>query len=286
MLGLLGLRSLAIYKRIQRVDLQGALAPAGADATNYLLVGSDSRAELDPEGASGVTGSRADTIIVLRLTPEGARMMSIPRDLWVQIADTGREGRINGSYNSGPANLVRTVTENLGIPVNHYVEVGFGSFVGLVDALGGVSIDFPYAASDTHSGLNITEPGVHQLDGQQALAYARSRHYTEIIDGRPRTDPTADLGRQQRQQAFLRASLGKLGESRNPLRLLAAADAMSGELKVDDGLGPTEMFRLARKLGAASPESVVLPTRNARKGKAAVLLLEEPAAQEVLAGFR
>ena len=285
-LGFFAYRAVSTFNRIERVDLQGSLAASNGTTTNYLLVGSDSRAELDPEGSSGVTGSRADTIIVLRLSPEGSQMMSIPRDLWVQIADTGQNGRINGAFNRGSANLVRTVTSNLDIPINHYVEVGFGSFAGLVDSLGGVPIEFPYPAFDKQSGLNITEPGVHVLNGEQALAYARSRHFVEIVDGKERKDPTGDLGRQQRQQTFLRAALGALGESRNPIELLSAADSMSGELKVDDGLGMRDMFNLARKLGAASPETVVLPTRNVRKGKAAVLELEEPAAQEVLAGFR
>ena len=111
-------------------------------------------------------------------------MMSIPRDLWVEVADTGEMGRINGAYNRGPANLVQTVKNNLDVPVNHYMEVGFGSFVGLVDAIGGVTINFPNPVFDPGSGLNVTTSGDVTLDGQQALAYARARNYTEIIDGR------------------------------------------------------------------------------------------------------
>ncbi len=284
--GYFAYRAWSTFNAIERVDLSTALTPATGDFTNYLLVGSDSRDELDPEGASGVTGSRADTMIILRVGPSGAQMMSIPRDLWVTIADTGSSGRINGSFNRGPANLVQTITDNLGIPVNHYVEVGFASFAGLVDSLGGVPIEFPHPAFDEQSGLNITEPGVHVLTGDQALAYARSRHFTEVIDGREVKDPTADLGRQERQQKFLIAALGALGDSRNPMELLAAGDSMSSELKVDTGLGMFDMFSLARRLGGTSPETVVLPTRPTRKGNAAVLVLKEPDAEGVLDGFR
>lgn len=274
------------FSGIQKVDLADVLDPVTGDSVNYLLVGSDSRDELDPEGDSGVTGRRSDTLILLRTTPAGSTMMSIPRDLWVTLADTGREGRINGAYNAGPANLVRTVKENLDVPVNHYVEVGFASFVGLVDAMGGVTIPVPHPAFDRASGLVIPEAGEVTLDGTQALAYVRSRNYTEIIDGRERLEPTADLGRQQRQQLFLRTVLGEVGSTRNPVTLVRVAGAMSSELVVDSGLGFTDALSLVRKLGGSSPDSVVLPTEGVRRGGAAVLVLVQPDASHVLDGFR
>lgn len=274
------------YSNIERLNLEDVLDPVNGDRVNYLLVGSDSRAEFDPEGNSGVTGSRSDTIIVLQTTPDGSKMMSIPRDLWVTIHDTGKSGRINGAYNHGPANLVATVKENLDIPVNHYLEVGFGSFAGLVDAIGGVTIDFPHPAFDKQSGLNVETSGPVLLNGEQALAYARSRHYTEVIDGRNVTDPTADLGRQQRQQTFLRTALSEVGATRNPLTLINVADAVSGELKIDSGLGFMEAVSFVRKLGGSSPETVILPVTGVRKGRAAVVVLDEPRAQEALAQFR
>ena len=274
------------YGRIEKIDLTDVLDPVTGDATNYLLVGSDSRSEFDPEGESGVEGTRSDTIILLRITPEGAAMMSIPRDLWVEVADTGEMGRINGAYNRGPANLVRTVQNNLDVPVNHYMEVGFGSFVGLVDAIGGVTINFPNPVFDPGSGLNVTTAGDVTLDGQQALAYARARNYTEIIDGEEVKEPTADLGRQQRQQNFLRTAMREVGATRNPVTLVRVADAMSSELIVDSGLGFWEATTMVRKLGGSDPLTVVLPTEGARRGQAAVLVLDQPEAEQVLAAFR
>lgn len=288
--GLLGLRAWRAYRGIERVDLSGVLDPVTGDAVNYLLVGSDSRDALDPDvpvgGRTTVTGKRSDTIILLRVTPDGARMMSIPRDLWVTIASTGKQGRINGAYNAGPSNLVRTVKDNLRVPVNHYIEVGFDSFVGVVDALGGVTIDFPHPATDTHSGLFVDTAGPVTLDGRQALAYARSRHYTETIDGKEVTDPTADLGRQERQQQFLRTALGAVGGSRNPLELIAVTEALSSGLVLDDSIGVFDLFDLARRLSATDPESVLLPTKGARKSGASVLVLDEPEAERVLATLR
>ena len=170
--------------------------------------------------------------------------------------------------------------------MNHYVEVGFGSFVGLVDAIGGVTINFPHPVFDPGSGLNVTTAGDVILDGQQALAYARSRNYTEIIDGEEVKEPTADLGRQQRQQNFLRTALGEVGATRNPFTLVRVADAMSAELIVDSGLGFWEALTLVRRLGGSDPLSVVLPTEGVRRGDAAVLVLAQPEAEQVLAAFR
>ncbi|MFZ4519033.1 MAG: LCP family protein [Microthrixaceae bacterium] len=288
--GWLGFRAWSAYRAIERVDLAGVLDPVSGPQVNYLLVGSDSREGLDPDvgpgGRSTVTGKRSDTIILLRVGPDGSSMMSIPRDLWVTYPVSGRKGRVNGAYNAGPEALVRTVKSNLNVPVNHYMEVGFDSFAGLVDALGGVTIDFPHPASDRKSGLRVDASGPVTLDGRQALAYVRSRTYTETIDGKQVTDPTADLGREKRQQTFLRTALGDVGATRNPLTLVGVAESMSSGLTIDSTLGAMDLFSLGRRLGATAPATVELPTRPATIGGAAVLLLKEPDAQQVLAGFR
>ena len=101
------------------------------------------------------------------------------------------------------------------------MEVDFVTFAGLVDAVGGVNIDFPYPAFDKQSGLDVKQTGSVKLNGQQALAYVRSRHYTEIKeDGKPHEDPTADLGRIGRQQDFMRAVMYKVASTQNPISLV------------------------------------------------------------------
>jgi LCP family protein required for cell wall assembly len=278
------------YNGIQRVDLEGVLDEPEGDSLNYLLVGSDSRENLDPEAPDAaeptVAGRRADTIILLRVGPEGSLMMSIPRDLWVTNPATGAEGRINGTYNDGPANLVRAVQSNLGVPVNHYMEVDFASFAGLIDAVGGITVDFPNPAFDPGSGLDVRATGPVTLDGTQALAYVRARNYTEVINGEEVKDPTADLGRQERQRQFLVNALSEVGSERNPIALGRAGAAMSGGLTADTGFGFTDALSLARRLGGTTPETLVLPTRGARIGGASVLLLQEDEAAPVLSRFR
>ncbi len=276
---------------LDRVDLGDALTAASGDTVNYLIVGSDSRAGITAETPNagaigpGVAGKRSDTIIVLRVSPSGSKMMSIPRDLWVTNAATGKPGRVNAAYNAGPANLVRTVTTNLGVPIQHYVEIDFVSFSAMVDAMGGITIDFPHPAKDGASGLNMAGTGKQLLDGPTSLAYVRSRHYTELIDGKYVTDPTSDLGRQQRQQNFIRAVLSEVGQTRNPITGVKLVNAAAGGVRVDTELGIGDIWSLAREMSGTDPATVVLPTTPARKGSADVLLLQTAPAAPILRDF-
>ena len=180
------------------------------------MIGSDSR-----EGVSGsdadfgavgdtavVQGRRSDTIMILRQEKDGngAALVSLPRDLWITIAGSGSQNRINAAYNDGPEVLAATITHELGIPINHVVDVDFLGFKDLVDAAGGAVVCFEYVTRDLNSGLD-QQPGCNELDGVQALAYARSRNYEEFRDGEWRKDPTADLGRIQRQQNFIASTV-------------------------------------------------------------------------------
>jgi LCP family protein required for cell wall assembly len=234
-------------------------------------------------------GERSDTIMVLRLEGSSSKMLSIPRDLIVPIADTGGKERINSAYNAdlggGPSRLLKTVQSSLGIPIHRYMEVDFVTFAGLVDAVGGVTIDFPYPAFDNNTGLDINQTGPVELNGEQALAYVRSRHYTEIKeDGKPHEDPTADLGRIQRQQTFLRTVMGKVAGSHNPFTLLKAGGEVAGGIRVDDALGLWSAMRLAWDLKGLHPESVPLPV--GLNSDRATLHLQEPDADAVLAQFQ
>jgi anionic cell wall polymer biosynthesis LytR-Cps2A-Psr (LCP) family protein len=125
-----------------------------------------------------------------------------------------------------------------------------------------------------------------ELDGAQALAFVRSRHYVEVINGRNVPDLTGDIGRVGRQQKFLTAVLGKLGASRNPLALAHAASSASHGLRVDDSIGYTDAVRLALRLRGLHPETVVLPTKLGSNRDGSVLFLSHPAADPILASFK
>jgi LCP family protein required for cell wall assembly len=197
------------------------LSPASATVENFLLVGSDTRAGADPTAADAggigtaadVSGGRSDTIMILRhdTSSGSASLLSIPRDLWVAVPGHDKKRRINSALNDGPDVLVQTIQENLGIPIHHYVEIDFSGFKTLVDALGGVRICVDTAVRDVNTGLNIPEPGCHVLDGVQALAYARSRHYESYVNDTWEQDPTSDIGRTKRQQQFVNLALRTAG---------------------------------------------------------------------------
>lgn len=287
-----------LFDQVQRVEVGEALDPIGGGGTNYLIVGSDSREVVasagaeDPAiqpGGDAPAGQRSDTMLVLRIQPDGSQMMSIPRDLLVTDPSTGNQGRINATYRAGPANLIRTVQQNLSIPVHRYIEVDFVTFSSLVDALGGITLGpdvVPHPAHDDHSGLDIGA-GPVELDGRMALAFVRSRHYTETIDGREVVDATADLGRVQRQQAFLRTVLKKAGGSRNPITLLRVASSVTDGLRIDDQMSLVDAVRFAWNMGRLSPESVELPTQPFRASSgAAMLRVDEEAAGAALDRFR
>ncbi|HYX45125.1 MAG TPA: LCP family protein [Acidimicrobiales bacterium] len=259
---------------------------------NVLLVGSDSRSRLtgdlaEQAGKNQVSGSRSDTIMVLHVDAKTkkAAILSIPRDLYVRIPGTTRADRINTTFASGgAAGLVRAIKENLGIQVNHYVEVDFVGFRGIVDTVGGVNVYVPAPARDNLSGLDIKTPGCVRFDGDTALAWVRSRHYEYFESGRWRTDPTSDLGRIQRQQDFIRRMMKKAVSSGvgNPLTLNRLIGIGVKDVTLDSGMSTSDLVRVARRFRSLDPETVdmiTLPTTPATVGGASVLRLNKQQAQ-------
>lgn len=264
-------------------------------AENYLLVGSDTREGVDPDsedfgaigGVDAVGGRRSDTIMVLRREHDGgAALMSLPRDLWVEIAGTGESQRINSAYNDGPERLAATVSQSLGIPIHHYVEVDFVGFKNIVDEIGGVEVCVWKAARDTHSGLSL-QPGCQRLDGVMALAYARSRYYEEWDGTDWQPDPRADLGRIERQQHFIReavdGTLDKMASS--PFGAGDMISAVVRSVRIDPGLDPVKAGEALRKAAERGLRTYALPVENDTVGDAAVLRLGE-GAEQLLAYFR
>lgn len=288
---------------VERIDgLAGVLSdvPDSNDssieypAENYLLVGSDTREGIDPNspdfGATGnvddVTGRRSDTMMILRQERNGgAALMSLPRDLWLEIAGTGKSQRINSAYNEGPERLAATITQSLGIPVHHYVEVDFVGFKQIIDRLGGVEVCVPDMARDINSGL-VLDPGCQVLGGVQALAYARSRHYQQWNGSDWEEDPRADLGRIERQQLFMRAAvngaLGKLQSS--PFGSGDTIQAVIDSVRIDDRLDPIRAADALRSAAKAGLRTYALPVVNDTVGDAAILRLGDDA-DELLAYF-
>ena len=218
-------------------------------------------------------------------------MLSFPRDLWVSIAGTGSKQRINTAFSRGPDVLVATLQQNFGIPIQHFVEVDFVGFKGLVDAVGGVPVYFENPAHDKNTGLNIPVSGCVTLSGDQALAYARSRHYEYRSGDRWRTDGTGDLGRISRQQDFIRRTLVKAVARgvRNPIVLNELIDVGIRNVTVDSGLSARDLIRLGNRFRELDPSKIdmyTVPITPTSINGAAVLLVQEEAAQPVFDVFR
>ncbi|CAN5499449.1 hypothetical protein BH10ACT2_BH10ACT2_10120 [soil metagenome] len=270
--------------------VSAVLDPVSGDVENYLLVGSDSRAFGDPNtGDPGeVTGSRSDTIMVLRVDNgnDTAALLSIPRDLYIETSV--RTGRINGAYNDGPSALVQAVQQALSLPVHHYVEIDFYGFKALVEALNGVTICFPLPTRDLNTGLNIVAPGCYVLDGTQALAYARSRHFEQLqADGQWHEDPTSDLGRSTRQRDFVNRCLQQAVErvKINPFDMGDLVRAMGRAISIDDELDPIGAASSLRTAVDAGLATYSLPTFPETVNGDAVLRLAN-GADDVLNFFR
>jgi LCP family protein required for cell wall assembly len=281
---------------IDRYDDLEVDAAAAGEPENYLVVGSDSRAGGTPGEAASVEGRRSDTIMVVRIDPreEAAAVLSLPRDLVVPIAPSGEEGRINTAYASGTPEegrqwLIDTIRQNFGISINHYVEIDFQGFGRLVDAVGGVPLYFEAAVRDRSSGLYQTDLGCVTLNGEQALAFVRSRHLQYMTpEGEWEADPTGDLGRITRQQVFLREALSNvMGDVSNPLRLRELVDIGVDSVGLDGEMGLGDIFDLAdrfRDFDPAQLQTHALPIEE--NGDGATVSVDTAAAEPVLNIFR
>ena len=249
-----------------------ALSPASDAVENYLLVGSDSRASADPTDSDYATmgseaanpGMRSDTLILVRYdtATKAVAMMSIPRDLRVRIGETDRFGKINSAYQKGPDILIRTVQRALNVPVHHYVEINFSGFKRIVDSIGGVHICVTHPARDKATGFYIGRRNACKLQtGAQALAYARSRHYEQKIDGVWRLEGTGDIGRGNRQRAFVSMLAKDVAKYlvRHPLQTHEVLDAFSAAIVVDEGLDLLDLGQKLRPMGDGTAKSYALP---------------------------
>jgi len=256
--------------QIDRVSVPGLVGDEAGQVMNVLLVGSDSRDRLEgaaaaQAGKGQIGGARSDTIMLLHIDPrdQQAAILSIPRDLWVPIAGAEFSDKINASFALGGApQLIATVQQALGLVVNHYVQVDFVGFKDIVDTVGGVDLYTPTPVRDFTSGLDIPRGGCVRLDGNQGLAFVRSRHYEVLVDGRWQTDPRGDLGRIKRQQEFIRRMMKKALSSglANPVQLNRLVGIGVKDVQIDSALSTKDITTLARRFSNLDPDSVALLT--------------------------
>jgi LCP family protein required for cell wall assembly len=282
--------------KLPRVDVN--LVPASSSGVNYLIVGSDSRAFVGDNAAadqafgneSDTGPPKSDTLMVLHVDGTNSYAVSFPRDLWVDVPGHGK-AKINSALNEGPQNVVDTLQKNFDLEINHYVQVDFQSFKTIVDAIGGIRVWIPHAARDDYTNFNVVGAGCWPLDGDRALGYVRSRapYYQYLIDGEwVQADPVPDIGRIQRQQAFVkkltRLAIDKVLD--DPTSAPSLADSVVPDLTVDRGFDRAALNQLARSLMKSHDGEGItfdtLPWNGGRADGQDVLLVDTQAAKPVL----
>ena len=245
-------------------------------SVNILLIGSTTRCGLKVQNrayglcSQGVTGinSDIDMIVHLNTATRVVSLLSIPRDLFVPNARIEGANKIDAALVEGPSQLVAAVEEDFGIPINHYVELNFDTFAGVVDALGGVRMYFPVPLFDAESGLNIKHPGCYLLDGYHALQVVRARHL-QIQPTPSNTDHStwpqeglSDLARIRRTHEFLRVLAAKVAARGlgNPLTDQHIATSVLPNLTVDNGFSESTMVSLASKFAHTAIANVAQET--------------------------
>ena len=258
---------------INRIDAFGSVnsrPDKPNKALNYLLVGSDTREGLTKEqlkllrvgSTKTAAGSRSDTMLIVHISKarDKATIISIPRDSLVTIPEhpssldktkiiPAAKGKINAAFAfGGPSLLIQTLEDETGIRIDHYIEIGFAGFAGMVDALGGIEVCTKRDIDDPGSHL-VLPAGVHTLNGVEALKYVRTRDF----------DGMGDLGRMQRQQQFMSAVLRKVtstGVLLNPIKLVNFFNAAIATVKTDSELNKSDLLTLAKQMKNLSSSNV------------------------------
>ena len=261
-----------ISGQISRISVFGDLENRPekvSSALNYLVVGSDNREGLSKEqirklrvgGVDVAAGGRSDTMLLVHISKarDSAFIVSLPRDTLVtipahvsqdgksQIPD--RPGKLNAAFAFGGAPLlIQTIELMTELKIDHYIEVSFAGFVGVVDALGGIEVCSKVDIDDPKSHL-VLKAGYHVLDGIESLKYVRTRDF----DGR------GDLGRMERQQQFVSAIVRKAtssGTLLNPIKLANFYQATISTVKMDEGIAKNDLLTLGKQLSTLSSGSV------------------------------
>lgn len=284
---LVGLVAIPAYawSQVERVDANpSGDRPPEQPGTTILLVGSDSREGLTKEernklGTGKSAGGRTDTIMIMYVPVGGDPVLvSLPRDSFVDIPGNG-EDKINAAYAfGGPKLLVKTVEQNTGLRMDGYLEVGFGGFVNVIDALGGIEMCLPEKIKDKDSHLDL-EKGCQELAGADALGYVRMR----------KADARGDLGRVERQRAMLAAMAKKAASPAsvlNPVRYWQLNQAAATSLKLGEDTTLRQMLTCAlgmRKVASEKGLTLTVPIANpdASTSSGSAVLWDDEQAKEM-----
>ena len=253
------LAGVAVYFSVNsKLTKANVLVPTSLTSagTNWLITGSDSRAGLTRQQENqlalghDITGSRSDTIMLLHVPANGTRptLVSLPRDSYVHIPGYGYN-KLNAAYAfGGPKLLIATVQDATGLPISHFMGIGFGGLVSVVNDVGGVQMCLKAPMKDPKAGLNL-KAGCQVLNGDQALGFVRTRAFAE-----------GDLQREQDQRLLIKGILSKMtsgGTLANPFAIVPAANGAASAITIDQGTGLTQLISVAFAL--RNPVTTTVP---------------------------
>jgi LCP family protein required for cell wall assembly len=294
---------------LQQADIRGLLGAQPVNlhpqAENIMVLGSDSRQGLSKAYGSGLVTDQSDTLMIIHIPADRkwAEVMSIPRDSWVNIPackmgdgqmsapqqfkinEAFAIGNLDGNHTAlGVACTVKTIEQNTGIYIDHFIVVNFTGFKDMVAALGGVYECNPTPINDPNSNLHLAA-GTHLLTPAQALGYVRAR-YT-LGNG-------TDLERIGRQQAFMSSLVSRVkSELLNPIAIYKFLDATTRSLTIDSQLGGiTGLYNLGESLRGIPSSKIAFftipnfPRGNVVPGDTANVLWTQPEGNQIFASFR
>jgi LCP family protein required for cell wall assembly len=290
---------------LEQDDIRGLLGAQPVNlhpqAENIMVLGSDSRQGLSKAYGSGLVTDQSDTLMIIHIPAnrQWAEVMSIPRDSWVNIPacemgdgqmsapqqykinEAFAIGNLDGNHTAlGIACTVKTVEQDTGIFINHFIAVNFTGFENMVAALGGVYECNPTPINDPNSNLHLAA-GTHLLTPAQALGYVRAR-YT-LGDG-------SDLERIGRQQAFMSSLVSRVkSELLDPIAIYRFLDATTKSLTIDSQLGGiTGLYNLGQSLRGIPSSKIAFFTvpNELDPGNTANVLWTQPEDNQIFASFR
>jgi LCP family protein required for cell wall assembly len=294
---------------LQQDDIRGLLGAQPVNlhpqAENIMVLGSDSRQGLGKAYGSGLVTDQSDTLMIIHIPADRkwAEVMSIPRDSWVNIPscemgdgqlsaptqfkvnEAFAIGNLDGNHTElGIACTVKTIEQDTGIYINHFIAVSFSGFENMVAALGGVYECNPTPIDDPNSDLHLAA-GTHLLTPAQALGYVRAR-YT-LGDG-------SDLERIDRQQAFMSSLVSRVkSELLDPIAIYQFLDSATKSLTIDSQLGGmTGLYNLGESLRGIPSSKIAFftvpnyPRGDVVPGDTANVLWTQPEDNEIFASFR
>jgi LCP family protein required for cell wall assembly len=245
--------------------------PKAGQPFTVLILGTDSRTGTTAYGPSSAACGCSDTIILARVNPQTNKvsLLSIPRDSRVNVTGYDRTTKINSAFGKGPDNTVATIEQSLNIDINHWIVLDLAGFKSIVDAIGGIKMDFPMLVTDKNAGLYITKTGCQKISGTTALAISRARElkYLDPKTGSYVFDPTYEYGRARREQILMKVIAAHTVKQSlsNPLTAKSVIDTFTSHnrLAIDNQVTGNELLNLVGEFAgfnASTMQSFTLPT--------------------------